>query len=192
MINLKPIFSLILIAALGACSPGLDRHLDISGVSENQLAASSDYKNINVRLDGIIDERENFIIGKWGEESLSPDRNTSEVVTNAFSRVMQNYGYNLSNSSYPSVSGEILDWFVEVDQGFPMVTANARAKLRLNIAGPGNKLIYRSIYLAESTKKSPFMSQAHIESILAEAMFSAIQEAFKDPELEQKLQENLS
>ena len=186
------ILLLIIIFSISACSPGLDKHLDISGLVEHQSFESNTQAHTNARLDGIVDERPELAIAKWEDEFLTPDRNTSDIVSKALEQAMFDYGYNVQQHGFPAVSGEILDWFVEVEQGFPLVSAHARAKLRLNITGSGNQLLFRSIYLAETTKKSPFMSQSHIEALLSEAMHSAITEILQDPDFSATLQSSHS
>jgi hypothetical protein len=180
---------LVLLAALG-CAPGLGTSLHVSELALPESTIKDPVPNgdIKVRVAAFNDLRANSAIAEVNGRQIPPEGDLGLTVQRAFEQEFKQRGMTLALfQGPPTISGEIIDWKVDVTPSFPLSKVNATATFRLILSDASNQPVYSARYSGESFLRHPYPTESTIQGILGEAMSQAVRQAADDPELLDRL-----
>lgn len=188
--KINAIFLLPLLALLSGCAPGLGKTVRVDYIEPLALRSSVQKKlsQVQIRVSNFTDTRASAEMGGIDGRRLKPQGDVGASVKQAVEEQLRQAGVELSLFAGPVLSGEVGEWQVNVDPGFPLTQVRSQAALRIQVSGPTGTPRYSASYAGSVEQKYPFVTQDHVEKILGEAMAYAIKEAFQDERLISALQ----
>jgi len=181
MLKVSILFSLALLAG---CAPGLGTELRVNAIPE--LSSIQTVQNMTmsrVALQRFNDSRQKPVIGEVDGRELAAGGDVADSVRRALELRLKAHGAQVVLFNAPSISGDVREWFVKVNPGFPSSKVEAKALIKLRVFSQRDKALYEGSYKGEMSEESPVFSEGHIEQVLGGAMSQALNEALSDPEL---------
>lgn len=187
VMQLKKVFnSLALVAILlcGACAPGLGKTVRVNAASAGPRDEAAQFFANPVRLHifDIRDARREVFIGEINGRSLLPKGNIPAEAIKLVEKSLAPRGVSFSPNATIKVVGALNEWFIEIDTGFPMSKASARATVDFEVTNELLGTRYRGTYSGTSFLEHPFMREKNVEEVLGWALQSAVDSALEDGE----------
>ena len=166
---------------LSACSSGVSDSLQLSRITvEESDEAAPKLEKLNLTVSSVLDARSDESIGAIDGREIQSEGNVGSEVVRSLEQELKARGAQLKQFNAPKIKGEVRDWQVHVEPGFPASAALANAEIRLHILDINGEVRYTGTYLGEAQSNSPFLSNEGVESTLGKAMGFALKEALED------------
>jgi uncharacterized lipoprotein YajG len=177
------------VAVLGGCSPGLGTSLAVGRIPLPATLGGGG--GSAVRIQSVIDGRPARTIGVVGDRAIRAEGDVPGKVQVALGEFLKANGFRLSAGESAVLRGTVLDWNVVVVPGFPASVVEGTAMVELEAFGPDSSSRYVRRYTGSATTKHPFMTSAHVQDTLGEAMGYALQAAMEDERLLSHLRQSV-
>ena len=177
-------------AGLAGCAPGFENSLQVSEVPEVTVTHLKPQGGgvLQVHIGEFTDNRREAAIAEVNGRQLMPEGQLGPVLQRAFERYFSLAGARLVLFKAPIIRGEITDWYVSVQPGFPMSHLHATAVVEATLLDLDGQVVYRATYSGESRGDELWVSSGTAEEYLGRAMSFAVQESLRDDALVRKLE----
>jgi len=189
---MKKLFCLVVLLFQIGCAAGFDNTVPVADLIQvvDPSPARVQIGNSWVRIDPFSDNREQDALIKINDRLVKPDDTVSLHVSKAFEDFLRLNNYRISQSRGPILRGELLDWFADIETGFPTSKGNARAAFRIVVIDESGVTRYSAVYKGSSSLKHPFLTESKVKRIMGEALQVAMESALKDPAFLQVIDSN--
>ena len=180
---------LLFVVLFSACAPSLGKQLRVDNIIQSEPSgAPADAEALpRVRVGTFEDRRPYSEVGEVDGRQLQPSGNVALNVQTALEEMLSGGGLRPSQFSGPVLSGQILEWRVKVQPGFPTTTVYASAEVKVELRDQNHALIYAATYSGNGEAEHPMMSQARVEKALGEAMQTALSGIIEDRDLRSRI-----
>jgi hypothetical protein len=182
MRNPKHIFVLCFVLLCSACAPEIGLKLGAPSLPESTAIShqSSSAEQVKVRVGSFKDSRPSQTMVVIDGRKVGTEGSVAGTVEEGFARYLRQAGLRIAVLNAPSIDGEILDWTARVEPAFPTTEAKASARVKVTIRDSRAHPLYHATYTGEATRTHPMIDGEVVQSVLAQAMGSAIEAAVSD------------
>lgn len=179
---MKVLVNLLIAFSLASCAPGIEDSLGVDRVPQPEHGTES-LSGRSLSISTVSDSRPSDFVGEINGRKVKSNRNVGVVVREALESYFKAEGAKVVMFDAPArLNVDVKELYVVVTPGFPTSTAEAKAKIELELSAKnGSKFIGK--YAASTTVEHPILDQARIEQALGDALGEAASRASRDPKL---------
>lgn len=173
---------IVLLFCCAGCAAGFDNTVPVADLINivDPTLGRVPFGDRWVRVDAFSDAREKEALISINGRAVMPDDTVALHVTHAFEDYLRLNDYRLAQMRGPLLRGEVLEWFADVQTGFPTSKESAKAAIRILVIDDRGSTIYSAVYNGASSLQHPFLTESKVKRVLGEAMQTAIEGVLKD------------
>jgi hypothetical protein len=183
-------FLFIVLITTAGCAASLGKEISVNAsIPVDEIKNSYGHiSNSKVIIQPFIDSRSQTFVAEIEGRKISPKGDIGNAVQTLFYRYFKRSGVGTVLYGAPIIDGEVTDWRVNIDSGFPLTKILATASINLNLKDIQGNVVYSANYSGETKTLDPFPTTGKVEKSLSLAMAEAVKQAVEDKNILDKLQ----
>ena len=136
----------------------------------------------NIRIEPFTDARTSTPVAILKGKQIQSKTNLTEIVTSSVASTLQTAGFRSSSAGNVSLTGEIRQFFANVEGNFPS-QGTAEVVLSMSVKDSNNRRTYTAQYQGSAKAQTVMASRNDISEMLESALESALRQMIKDRQL---------